>query len=198
MSSLSRIRSALLWGALALPLLVGCNRFRHQLTPEKDAIALPSVFARFVSTKGEPPLLLTICEDLERAAQERADGCSVAHVARGGLRGQTDVIAHEAGGCDVCAERNLVFIVARLEGGELRDPVSLRGTAELGNSFRDNAYAMPYRVDLATQDDEVSLQLELRANGQHFLRLFDGPLDEARVSRFWVSDGGATCPLSGP
>lgn len=189
--------SAAIGLALALFVVSGCNRFRHELTPEKDALALASVFVRLVSTSGDPPLALTICEDLERAARERPDGCSVAHVARGGLRSETTEIAHEAGGCDVCSERNLAFIVARLEGDGLSGPVALRGTAELGNSFRDNAYAMPYRIDLATQDDELSLQLELRDNGKHFLRLFDGPLDNDAVPRFFRTDAAAVCPLDG-
>jgi hypothetical protein len=191
-------RWRLLAVAVALLSAGGCSKFRHELTAEKDALALGSVFVRLVSTSGDPPLTLTVCEDLERAEQELADGCTVAHVARGGLRSQTDEIAHEAGGCGVCAESNLAFIVARLEGHQLSAPVSLRGTVELGNSFRDDAYAMPYRIDLATTDDKVSLQLELRESGKHFLRLFSGPLPNTAVPRFFRTDAPASCPLLNP
>lgn len=175
------------WPLFVLCVVLGCSSRAHY-GPEQDVEALSRIVGRWASADGA--VTLTLCEDVETAQAEPADGCGVEHVARGDGSGP----AHETeysnnigcGGCQFAA-------VAYVRGTLVRDgrerPV--RGEVWLGDGSDADPYALPYRLEL---DCEEATDTRCGAAGT---------LDEEARMALTLEEGGSTTPapalrLAGP
>lgn len=196
-----RLRSSRLQlAALAAAFAVACQP-DDEYGPRHDAAVMEAVTSVWAE-QAEGGLVVSLCEDLERAETEATDaadgGCRTAHVVRGGGRGRAETIEHQSVGCGGCPLMAQGFVLGAVAGGGLPAPAAVHGEVTLTGDGSD-AYVRPWDVRVWCDDPGAPCFAsgELREDGNLYLQVRRGGWDDpaaVTTDHVLTRGGAAACP----
>jgi hypothetical protein len=155
-----------------------------EYSPADDDQAMEAI-ARCWLPSLQGGMVLTLWEDFEQSESVESGGCDVAHVVRGGGKGEAHKGASAGGGCSSCPEAVVAFVEGSVEEGPFDGEVSVRGRVILGSDGDLNPYEFPYTIEVETQGDGdvVKIEGEFGADGIVTLRLDGEALEPEEAAK---------------